>query len=242
MELYILRHGTTEWNEKHLLQGRSDIPLDESGRRLAAEVGEELSRRHITFDRCYSSPLKRAYETAELALGKKKLSEEKYPDQDRAEKTEDRTACLAASKNASVPIETDPRIEEMCFGDYEGMNCSKNSPDTDPRVLEALSFDIDNYKAPRNGESMEQLLGRTHEFYEDVIHDPENKGKRILVSTHGGAGRALMHSVWGGDFWHGCVPPNCSICIVSVDDETGAVKDVKQDVVLYKEKVLDFYG
>lgn len=226
MELYILRHGTTEWNEKHLLQGRSDTPLDEGGRRLAAEVGEELERRRITFDRCYSSPLKRAYETAEFALGKKTLSGES----------------AANAGSAAVPIETDPRIEEMCFGDYEGMNCSKNNPETDPRVLEALSFDIDHYEAPKNGESMEHLLGRTHEFYEDVIHDPKNKGKRILVSTHGGAGRALMHSVWGGDFWHGCVPPNCSICIVSIDDETGAVKDVKQDVVLYKEKVLDFYG
>ena len=35
MEIYIVRHGETIWNEKKLLQGRTDIELNENGRRLA---------------------------------------------------------------------------------------------------------------------------------------------------------------------------------------------------------------
>ena len=58
---------------------------------------------------------------------------------------------------------------------------------------------------------------------------------------HGGSGRALMLNVWGGDdFWHGCVPKNCTICIVTVVD--GAVTDVRQDVAFYSREVKDFYG
>ena len=33
--LYIMRHGKTEWNELHKLQGRTDIPLNEEGRQMA---------------------------------------------------------------------------------------------------------------------------------------------------------------------------------------------------------------
>lgn len=210
MELYILRHGTTAWNEKHLLQGRSDIPLDAAGRSLASEVGAAL--RDVHFDRCFSSPLKRAYETAELVLA-----------------------------GRGIPIEKDARLEEMSFGDFEGMDVSGDAAKEHPEVLNALKFSLEHYATPPHGETMEALLARTHAFYEDVINDPANEGRRILVSTHGGAGRALMHSVWGGnDFWHGSVPPNCSFCIVRVANGTGTC--VKQDAVLYKEPVLNFYG
>ena len=37
--LYIMRHGITEWNKKHKLQGRTDIPLAEEGRPDGAAAG-----------------------------------------------------------------------------------------------------------------------------------------------------------------------------------------------------------
>ena len=36
--LYIMRHGKTEWNELHKLQGRTDIPLNEEGRRFGIYI------------------------------------------------------------------------------------------------------------------------------------------------------------------------------------------------------------
>ena len=57
MEIYIVRHGETVWNEKKLLQGRTDIELNENGRKLARITGENLAGTH--FDVVYSSPLKR---------------------------------------------------------------------------------------------------------------------------------------------------------------------------------------
>lgn len=64
--IYILRHGKTEWNKRKKLQGRTDIPLCDEGRVMAAEAAEKYADVH--FDVCYCSPLVRARETAEIIL------------------------------------------------------------------------------------------------------------------------------------------------------------------------------
>ena len=71
MELYIVRHGTTDWNAEKRFQGAHDIELNENGRKLAAELGKRLDSEGINFDCIYSSPLIRAYETACLIRGHK---------------------------------------------------------------------------------------------------------------------------------------------------------------------------
>ena len=65
MKVYIVRHGQTDWNVQHKAQGRSDIPLNETGRRQAEELRDKI--KDIKFDAVYASPLKRARETAEIA-------------------------------------------------------------------------------------------------------------------------------------------------------------------------------
>jgi len=64
--LYIMRHGRTDWNERHKLQGRTDIPLNAEGRRMAENAAEEY--RSVPLDVCWCSPLIRARETAEILL------------------------------------------------------------------------------------------------------------------------------------------------------------------------------
>ena len=64
MIIYILRHGTTEWNRDHKIQGSTDILLDDVGREMARQTGLSLRDKGIKFDVVYSSPLKRAYQTA----------------------------------------------------------------------------------------------------------------------------------------------------------------------------------
>ncbi|MCM1227238.1 MAG: histidine phosphatase family protein [Clostridium sp.] len=64
--LYIMRHGKTEWNARHKLQGRTDIPLNEEGRIMAESAAGEYE--NVNFDICYCSPLIRAKETAEIVL------------------------------------------------------------------------------------------------------------------------------------------------------------------------------
>ena len=65
--LYIVRHGETEWNKRRKVQGHADIPLNEYGKYLAEETAKGL--KIIRFDCAYTSPLKRAKQTAQIILG-----------------------------------------------------------------------------------------------------------------------------------------------------------------------------
>jgi len=60
MKLIFLRHGQTDWNAKGLIQGRTDVPLNDAGRAQATALEFE----HI--DAIYCSPMQRARETAEI--------------------------------------------------------------------------------------------------------------------------------------------------------------------------------
>lgn len=64
MELWIFRHGETDWNATKRLQGKSDTELNENGIRVAKEVHEVI--KDIKFDYVFSSPLKRAVATARI--------------------------------------------------------------------------------------------------------------------------------------------------------------------------------
>ena len=64
--LYIMRHGKTDWNAEHRLQGHTDIPLNDEGRKMAQRAAEEYKDVH--FDVCFCSPLIRAKETAQILL------------------------------------------------------------------------------------------------------------------------------------------------------------------------------
>lgn len=64
--IYIVRHGQTALNNAHVLQGRSDHPLNETGIRQAQNTARLLRDKGIVFDHVYSSPLVRAVQTAEI--------------------------------------------------------------------------------------------------------------------------------------------------------------------------------
>ena len=65
--LYILRHGQTEFNLQHRVQGHCDSPLTELGVAQAHAAGAWLAAQGARFDRIFSSPLGRALATAEVA-------------------------------------------------------------------------------------------------------------------------------------------------------------------------------
>lgn len=69
MNLYIARHGLTDWNVQHKAQGRSDIPLNKIGREQAQKLHDSI--KNIKFDAVYASPLQRTAETAQIATDNK---------------------------------------------------------------------------------------------------------------------------------------------------------------------------
>src|SRR5699024_11199668 len=90
MKLYITRHGTTEWNLERRLQGWGDSPLTEDGKNRAIRLSNNL--RDVDFDMIYSSPQKRALNTAKLIKG-----------------------------NKNTEIKTHDGLKELRYGVWEGM-------------------------------------------------------------------------------------------------------------------------
>jgi broad specificity phosphatase PhoE len=99
MNLYLIRHGETAKNRQKLLQGRSDVPLNENGRAQARQAAAFFERKGIRFDRVYASPLIRAVETARIITGEEAL------------------------------IRTDERLLEMDYGPYEGSSLEDPAPE-----------------------------------------------------------------------------------------------------------------
>lgn len=71
--IYIARHGQTDWNVEGRNQGRTDIELNETGIKQAEETAKKLEGKK--FDMVFSSPLKRAYKTAQIICNNKIITD-----------------------------------------------------------------------------------------------------------------------------------------------------------------------
>ncbi len=66
LNIYLARHGQDEDNARGILNGRRDMPLTEVGISQARELAEKVKAAGLKFDKIFSSPLQRAYQTAEI--------------------------------------------------------------------------------------------------------------------------------------------------------------------------------
>ena len=71
MKIYLVRHGETGWNQAGLLQGQTDIALNEQGVEQAREAAERL--KEVPFEIAFCSPLIRAKRTAGIIVGDRKI-------------------------------------------------------------------------------------------------------------------------------------------------------------------------
>lgn len=161
--IYFARHGQTDWNAEHRLQGQHDIPLNHLGRAQAAQSGtilrELLDRDGVKAgDLEYvSSPLGRARETMELMRSALGLPPHGYG--------------------------TDPRLMEMSFGRWEGYTFAELQQH-EADALAAREKDKWGFVLPE-GESYELLVVRVRAWYEAIE-------RNTVVASHGGVCRALI--------------------------------------------------
>jgi uncharacterized phosphatase len=113
---YFIRHGETEWNAAGRLCGRTDVPLSDAGRRQAQLLALRL--KPIPFEALYSSPLRRALETATI-LGR------------------------AIGREAVA----DPRLVELSYGAWEGRTYEE-SRRANPDVYRAWERDPGSVAPP----------------------------------------------------------------------------------------------
>jgi phosphoserine phosphatase len=73
-EIFLVRHGETQWNIEHRIQGHGNSPLTENGKLQAESLAVYFQKHNIGFDCAYSSTSGRAYNTAKIILKNQKLS------------------------------------------------------------------------------------------------------------------------------------------------------------------------
>lgn len=188
MKLVLLRHGQSEWNKLNLFTGWKDVDLSEKGVEEAKSAGRKLKEAGIEFDIAYTSYLKRAIKTLNIAL----------------------------EEMDSLYIETVKtwRLNERHYGALQGLNKKETAEKYgDEQVhIWRRSFDIapplmnkdDENSAHRDkkyrdfpqdvipdGESLKLTLERTLPFFMDEIGPSLIAGKNVLVAAHGNSLRSI---------------------------------------------------
>ncbi len=212
MYIYIMRHGETQWNIEGRIQGSSDIELTEYGRELAQITAEGLCRDGIRFERIFTSPLRRAEETARIV----------------AQKT-----CDPVS---GPELYVDERLREMAFGHYEG-EILKELRQQDPNIGLCFSEPA-GYVPDEMGESYEDVFKRVNEFMDSRLiplqDNPEIEN--VLVICHGAVMRAFLRRIDGlalNDFWK-IKQPNC--CINQFELRDNVFATVRKNILYYDQE------
>jgi broad specificity phosphatase PhoE len=142
--VYFVRHGQTDWNVAHRLQGQADIDLNETGRAQARRNGARLAELIDEPERFdfVASPLRRTRETMELLRKAMDLDPWAY--------------------------RLDPRLMEVHFGDWQGYTLAELDAKV-PGTSAARAMDKWNFVPPGEGaESYEMLSRRLMPWFEEL--------------------------------------------------------------------------
>ena len=162
--LVLVRHGQSEWNLKNLFTGWKDVDLTEQGVAEAKKAGARLKAEGLKFDIAFTSNLKRAQRTLEIALNE--------------------------MGNSGIPVVKNVALNERDYGDLVGMNKDDARKKWgEEQVLQwRRSFDI----APPGGESLRDTIARTLPYFVQEILPQVLRGKRTIIAAHGNSLRALV--------------------------------------------------
>ena len=213
MNLYIMRHGETDWNKQGLLQGSVDIPLNENGRILAEITRDGLKKDGVSFDKIFSSPYQRAVKTAEIM-----------------------------NEGSSDPVIIDDRIREMGFGPYEGIKVCELKTNPAYIEINKCFDDPVHYQQEGNAESYEEVFGRVGRFLTEQILPLEKSCENVLVVCHGAIARAFISIIGNmplAEYW---TPhqPNCCVNIAKL--EKGRITMAEIGRLYYENKAEEERG
>jgi 2,3-bisphosphoglycerate-dependent phosphoglycerate mutase len=188
-KIVLLRHGESEWNKENRFTGWTDVPLSEKGINEARAAGVQLKRDGFSFDKAFTSVLKRAIKTLWLVLEE---MDEMY-----------------------IPTDFSWRLNERHYGGLQGLNKAetagkygdeqvkiwRRSYDVRPPLLER----DDERHASRDpryrglspdeipaGECLADTVERVVPYWREVIAPEIKSGRRIIIAAHGNSLRALV--------------------------------------------------
>ncbi len=162
--LVLVRHGQSEWNLKNLFTGWKNPDLTPVGIEEAKKAGQDLKKLGISFDKAFTSGLKRAQDTCDLVL--------------------------AELGQSSLPIVQDIQLNERDYGDLSGLNKAEAAVKwgEEQVMIWRRSYDT----PPPGGESLKDTLARVLPYYCQNILPCVLRGERTIVVAHGNSLRALL--------------------------------------------------
>ena len=190
--LILLRHGESQWNALNLFTGWVDVDLTDKGRAEAVRAGELIAAGDRLPDVLYTSLLRRAITTANVALDK--------------------------ADRHWIPVHRDWRLNERHYGALQGLDKAetkakygeeqfmawRRSYDTPPPPIEKgskYSQDADPRYAPIGGgpltECLADVVARFVPYFEQTIVPDLKAGKTVLIVAHGNSLRALVKHLDG---------------------------------------------
>lgn len=187
--LVLVRHGQSDWNQKNLFTGWTDVDLTAQGREEARQAGRTLTGAGLTFDVAFTSVLTRAIRTLWIVLDEMKLM--------------------------WIPVENSWRLNERHYGSLQGLDKAqttakhgeaqvkiwRRSYDIPPPPLDesderhpchdARYADLPPTVLPGT-ESLKTTLARVQPYWEDRIAAELKRGRNVLVAAHGNSLRAVV--------------------------------------------------
>lgn len=203
MKIYMIRHGETDWNIVKRLQGRSDIPLNEEGKRLARVTAKALA--DVPFTRIYTSPLLRAKETATIIKGDRDIP---LIEEERIQEISFGIyeGYLCAEDHYTIP---DPEFINF-FKQPEKYIAPEGAEE-----IETL--------CERTTDFLQELVHTTAYQDDTILISTHGAALRGLLSSINMDGIA--------QFWKGGVHKNCAVTILEVVD--GKIKLLEEGKVYY---------
>ena len=185
--LILMRHGESEWNASNQFTGWVDVALTEKGEAEAVRAGELLVEHDLLPDVLYTSLLRRAIQTAQIALDK--------------------------ADRHWIPVKRDWRLNERHYGALQGLNKAdtlekygneqfmlwRRSYDTPPPPIDP-NAEYSQTSDPRYAdldevpltECLKDVVARMIPYFTESIAADITAGKTVLVAAHGNSLRALV--------------------------------------------------
>ena len=189
----LLRHGNSVWNQENLFTGWVDVELSDQGRAEAKRAGELLAESGLKPDLLYTSKLKRAINTAHIALN--------------------------AAERVWIDVKRDWRLNERHYGALQGKDKAQTLAEYGPEMFQTWrrSFDVppppiddnDKYSQAHDEryaelgdnipktECLKDVLVRMLPLWNDEISQDLKSGKTVLITAHGNSLRALVKHLDG---------------------------------------------
>ena len=189
MRLVLLRHGESVWNKENLFTGWTDVDISDKGREEARSAGRLMRDEGLDYDVCYTSFLKRAIHTLNLAL--EEMDREWLPVTKAWQLNERHYGALQGLNKADTAAK---------YGE-EQVKIWRRSYATPPPELSA-----DDERNPANQEmfrtvpreclplteSLKETVARAVPYFDEEIKPRMLAGERVLIAAHGNSLRALV--------------------------------------------------